>query len=1072
MQYNHYNVSRHFILIALFAFLYQHTYAQFGYPLVQVFRQDEYKAHPQNFCAIQDKRGILYIGNNDGLLEFDGINWNLIKTSNSSGVRCLDIDEYGRIYAGATGDIGYISCTENGSIRYISITQLIEKKYRDFNVVWKVICHETGVYFFLSDKILHYFNDKISVIECELGPQYAFKSDNNIYVFTSDGLAILKNEKLIPLKEWTSDPGICIGISEGQGKFTIISEYNGISHFKVDPSGKISNPLQDNISNTELMDFLSQGLPYCAVYTEDKTLIIGSLLNGILAFNHKNKKAFSLNKKQGLPDNTIIGLYKDSFGNLWALMNEGIAVIYLNKPLSLINERHGIEGAALSTTFIDNTQFIGTYMGLFKSADSGDDLVFTQVTDPGTCWALYKGLDFILASHEFNLLILKNNSITSIPQNKTTYCFGTSPLFPDYIFLGQDGLSAIKIENSKICDTVLFPQMPEEAFRKIESDHKGGLWITSEFNGLYHLTFPDTNIRNPLISHIDSTNGLLTMQNNYIQIVHSRIFVVSPKGILELDEHYKKSTDKIRFKVPSDFNNIFFGKQFGVSQLLEINDSVLLANTSIGIGKLISHNGYYSFRNIIPTQLIPDAVRMFYENGILWIASGKGMYSYNIGSFSNNGSFSTIIRMVTIGNDSLLHEGSFSANSIDNQGLIPSIEQSDSLIPTLSYSLNHITFDFHAFYYEKAQDNLYSYYLEGYESEWSKWSTETKKEYTLPEGSYTFHVRCKNIYGDISHEAKFSFNISAPWYRTIIAFICYGIVGILLLIITARLNSKRLRKANIRLENIIKDRTAVITEQKKNITDSIEYARRIQQSVMPQEGMLSQILSDHFVLNMPKDIISGDFFWLQSCKDSVYFAVADCTGHGVPGAFMSMLGVSSLNQLHVQIQGSATGDYLDSLREMIIKSLNQKGNSGENADGMDISICKYSMKTKQLEFSGANNSAYFIHDGELNVIKADKMPIGIYMNDDRKFKTNQISIKPGDCIYLLSDGYEDQFGGADNKKFMSKRLKALLLDIHKKPMSEQKEILHHEFLLWINPYGEKKQAYEQLDDVMIMGIRF
>ncbi len=253
-----------------------------------------------------------------------------------------------------------------------------------------------------------------------------------------------------------------------------------------------------------------------------------------------------------------------------------------------------------------------------------------------------------------------------------------------------------------------------------------------------------------------------------------------------------------------------------------------------------------------------------------------------------------------------------------------------------------------------------------------------------------------------------------------------------------------------------------IAAQKKEIMDSIMYARRIQKAILPNFEMIQESLQHFFILFKPRDIVSGDFYWESRVEDEIIVIAADCTGHGVPGAFMSMLGVTFLNDIVNSQKITKPDEILNLLRKKVIHSLNQKYDNPLR-DGMDISVINYNFKTKEVSFAGANNPLFLIHDGELTEIKADKMPIALY-EKMVSFSHKQVPLNEGDCLYIFSDGYVDQFGGPKNKKFMKKRFKQLLMDIYEKPMEEQKEILD-------KTYEEWKGENEQVDDVLVIGVK-
>ena len=255
-----------------------------------------------------------------------------------------------------------------------------------------------------------------------------------------------------------------------------------------------------------------------------------------------------------------------------------------------------------------------------------------------------------------------------------------------------------------------------------------------------------------------------------------------------------------------------------------------------------------------------------------------------------------------------------------------------------------------------------------------------------------------------------------------------------------------------------------ITRQKKEIIESLEYACLIQTALLPQPSSIHKTLLDCFILYLPKDIISGDFYWISEQGENVLFAAVDCTGHGVPGALMSILGITSLNEIVSNIDNIKANRILNQLREKIMKALHQTGQGGESKDGMDISFCIFNRKTKELQYSGANNPLYYIRRDILHEIKPDKMPIGVSGIEEKSFRNNVVKMKKGDVIYIFTDGFPDQFGGPKEKKFKYKPFKNLLLEIHNINMKEQKEILLSSFHDW-------KKSFEQVDDVLVIGVR-
>jgi serine phosphatase RsbU (regulator of sigma subunit) len=438
--------------------------------------------------------------------------------------------------------------------------------------------------------------------------------------------------------------------------------------------------------------------------------------------------------------------------------------------------------------------------------------------------------------------------------------------------------------------------------------------------------------------------------------------------------------------------------------------------------------------------------------------------------------FNTLIRKV-YSKDSLLFGGSKSGSVVSEKITGKAIQ----------YSQNDMFFHFAAAFYEEPEKNLYSYRLVGSDTAWSPWVSDHKKEYTnLSEGKYVFEVKSRNLYKKIGSTALYSFAILTPWYRTWLAYVLYLFIAAMLIWLIVKLNVHILIKQKEQLEQTVAERTKEVVAQKKQIeadhaeiTASIKYAKYIQSSVFPKAGELESCLGDHFIIHRPAEIVSGDFYWVSKKGSKIIVAAADCTGHGVPGAFMSMLGITLLNEIVNRENVSDPGVILGRLREELTASLKQKGERGEQKDGMDISLCTVDRLNMKLQFAGAINPLYMIRNscdlnegltyqsadgkGKLSEIKGDRMPIGISDEMD-DFTVHEVEIKIDDTFYLFTDGFPDQFGGPRRKKFSYKQFRELLISTHLSPMANQKLLVENALREWMG-------GSNQTDDILVIGLR-
>ncbi|MBI3511106.1 MAG: SpoIIE family protein phosphatase [Bacteroidetes bacterium] len=299
------------------------------------------------------------------------------------------------------------------------------------------------------------------------------------------------------------------------------------------------------------------------------------------------------------------------------------------------------------------------------------------------------------------------------------------------------------------------------------------------------------------------------------------------------------------------------------------------------------------------------------------------------------------------------------------------------------------------------------------------------------------------------------------YQRNVIVFSFMGIVGVIIVVVL--LIMYRLKRKN---NSLLEKKNEEISAQKNEMMSSIQYAKRIQEAIFPPKELKYKLFPDAFVLLLPRDIVSGDFYWFAEKNGKKFMAAVDCTGHGVPGAFMSMIGNAFLNEIVLEKGITSAGKILDELRGMIIASLKQKGQEEESKDGMDLALLVFDEKNNSAEFAGANNPLWICRNGSMSMeeIKGDKQPIGFYSGEAKPFLSHRINLGKGDALYVFTDGYADQFGGQLGKKFRYKPLQELFINVSAEPMRMQEKILLGTFEKW-------KGNLEQVDDVLVIGVR-
>ena len=390
---------------------------------------------------------------------------------------------------------------------------------------------------------------------------------------------------------------------------------------------------------------------------------------------------------------------------------------------------------------------------------------------------------------------------------------------------------------------------------------------------------------------------------------------------------------------------------------------------------------------------------------------------------------------------------------------------------SLNYRENNIVFDYVSICLSNPDAVKYKIFLEGADNTWRSTNQTTVTYPALAPKKYTFSLVAQNSDGFWNSEPiSYSFQIKPPFYKTWWFILICAVTGIIIMISYITLREQQLKRENRILEEKVRERTALIVEQKeelaeknKDITDSIRYAKRIQFAILPPEIPFK----DTFILFKPKDIVSGDFYWLDVLDNLEFLAAVDCTGHGVPGAFMSIIGNSSLNKIVREKNIFKPSEILNELNRELISVL-QRYDEGGGAiqDGMDISLICYHKDTMELEFAGAYNPLYLIKDNKLEEIPADRFSIGrSSLEMEKQFTNHLLKIEPGQSIYLFSDGYADQFGGESGKKFKSKPMKELIMAIADQPTETQRVILDNTIETW-------RGNINQVDDILVIGRKF
>jgi serine phosphatase RsbU (regulator of sigma subunit)/ligand-binding sensor domain-containing protein len=1062
-----------------------------GSPFIKNYSPKQYSAATDNWAIAQSRNGIMFFGNAAGVLQYDGINWKLIPVNNTSLVRSLAIDINGIIYVGAVGEMGYLAPNKNGALVYHSLLNRLPENERDFADVWKTFATPEGIYFHTFTKLIRLSKDGIKIWKPETSFHFCFNVNNKIFVNERErGLKQITGDSLESVSQGAFFSGLRIYsmLPYSEGKILIATREKGL--FLMNEKGN-QNDSSIRFFPGAINSMLINAQVYGGTRLTNGRYAFATLLGGIFITDSKGNILQTLNKLCGLQDDNAKFLFTDHQDDLWIALGNGISRAELSSPLTFMNDAHGLKGSIESIVKNKNALYAATSLGVYKSINT----YFLPVEGIASqTWSLLNFVlekdTLLLASSEAGLYLINDLKAKFIHENYG-YIIYQSRAKPERLFIGlNDGLYSLRYAKGKWIDEGYLKGIEKE-IRSIAEDSNGDLWLGTKIEGLIKIHFFDESnnksvtdtlisswMQSYTISEYNTDHGLPGIQdvipNNYL----NRILFGTDKGLYEFDaakdrfvrsgflENQFKSSQVYRF-VPKDstttwlFTVLSETKETGYAQLQPDHS---LKWHSKPFGKI-------SDREI--HAIFPD------QNNITWLGGPEGLLRYD-GNVKKDFSqkFYAHICKVLIGKDSIVFDGFY--YKTDDSLNLTIITQPGFLKPSVNYSLNNFTFEYSATSYGDEQNNLFNVYLEGFDEGWSGWSSKTLKEYTsLKEGEYTFHVKSKNIYGTESIESTYEFKILPPWYRTIFAYIMYVIAFIFFVYLMIQLSIRRLKQAKTQLEKTVKERTAEVVKQKeeiesqkllvesknKDITDSINYAQRIQRSLLASDKLLSTYLKDYFIYFQPKDIVSGDFYWASELHDgNLAFVTADSTGHGVPGAIMSMLNISCLNEAINGNKLTAPNEILNFTRKKIIGHLSNDGSAEGGKDGMDCSIVCFDFKQLQIKLAAANNPVWIVRNKEIIEFAPDKMPVGKHDNDTISFSEQVFQLIKGDVVYTLTDGMPDQFGGPKGKKFMYKQLKELLISISDKEMKEQKEILSSKLNVW-------KGELEQIDDICLVGVR-
>jgi len=1003
------------------------------------------------YSVMQDRNDWIWLGTESGVSRFDGLKFENFSARNGmagGGVKSLAEDSLGRIWFGHL----------NGGISVYDEGKFMKLRFDSVEV-----------------------NGDVTSIR-QMG--------RKLWITTMSNGAILTNfpargDTILTGRQYSGKEGLSDQVSstciDNNKDFYCITPPAGIKKF---------NPAK-NIFETFLPEGLTKYFNVIVMYQDKKgNYWYGTYNGGLYKYEVDSGKMRIFDVRDGLSKNWISYITEDYLGKVWVGTFGGGITVFDGNEMTVYNNLNGLQATTIQCIIEDNEKNM-------------------IIADRYTGISIYKGNHFVTWSDD---KFLPDKSVFAVDEDELgRYWFGTNA-----------GISVYDPQ-AKADKKVQFFNSTGGKIRFIKSDKKGTVWIGTEGYGLFRYDIKTSKfIYDTKINGFLHPNGIITAM---IIDKKERLWIGNQDRLAMFDANngevkYFTQANGLAGNSITDLycdsdNDIWIGSEekagltkfdpsTGKFKILKIGEGYVPKTINQTSDKRIwvgTTSGLLGLRNdsVVTVLnevngLLSDNVKLLQPQGdkFLYIGTNYGLNRYNlsdstIASFTRRNGFPGIeTRQNAVVTDSKGNIWFGTANGVTrlNPGLMPPVDMKPVVHISgmeVNYSPMAMIRNLKLNYKEKAV--LFNYYsvslvdpdavkfkvmLKGFDSDWKHPGKETMKDYSLLPGRYTFSVKASNSYGYWNQTpVEYSFIIRPPFYKTpwFIA-LCLVLAAIAIMSYIKIREQNLIREKKI-LEAKVEERTAEVVqksmeieEKNRDITASIRYAERIQRAMLPREDTFHNT----FVLYMPKDIVSGDFYWMYDNGDVQFMAACDCTGHGVPGAFMSIIGHNSLNKVVREYGITRPGAILDQLNAEVVKALMQRKEETIN-DGMDLALIAFDRKKFTLEFAGAYNPLYIVRKGELFIYKGDRFPIGMSSLQAKKnFQNQQADIQPGDMLYMSSDGYADQFGSADGKKYKSGNVKKLLVEIWNLPINDQRDKLKKEILDW-------KGNLPQVDDIMFLGTK-
>jgi signal transduction histidine kinase/DNA-binding response OmpR family regulator len=770
-----------------------------GFKFLENYNPKIKNLSPQNWCVVQDKRGVIYVGNHSTLLEFDGDEWRAIAVPNLS-VRSMAIDDQGTLYIGGNNEIGFFTRDSNGALTYTSLKDQLKDTQKDFSTVWTTLYTKEGVYFHTSKFLFRWDFKQIKVFESANFFNKIFTCKGKFFVLQRpEGLKQMVNDslELIPGGDAFSEDKICMIVPYDDQTVLIGTRSKGLYLY---------DDTRRQPFSTEVDGYLIKNEVYRGIRLKSSPgdFALATRRGGLVIIDSNGNLKDIFDKTSGLQDDNVKYVFEDSRDNLWLALNNGIAKIEYASPFSVYDERSRLPGLVLSVIKHGKRLYAGTSSGLYFFESPKKFHPVQGISD--ACWSLLTIGKTLLAATSGGVFQVENDDAAKgMNIERRSYVLFHSKKEINRVWVGTDwGLISLYVKNGQWAVEHKFKNITQE-IRTIVEDNKGNLWLGTRAVGVLKVDFPgDGEITNPVVNPYLSSEK---SPGGEIKVFMAAGFVIfaTIKGLYRFNEK-----DKV-FIPDSTLGDRFVGGSRGVFRITQDQHNHIWFYSEGVIFQAVPEDNDFNVLENSPLLRLPfDQANAIYPDpggDIVWFACNKSLIRYDTPEKRNQRTeFLTLIREVEVNGTRLFYDAEKSQYK-------PGKNREDHF-PVIAYRDRNIRFRFAAPFFETESRTQYSCILEGYDKDWSEWTLETRKNYNkIDPGLNTFRVQAKNVYGNLSREAVFQFKVLPPWYKTWWAFSVYVIAGFLLLFLVVRWRSGKLQREKLKLEQIVKERTSEINDK-------------------------------------------------------------------------------------------------------------------------------------------------------------------------------------------------------------------------------------------------------------------